>query len=419
MEIKIGITEFLSVLENIKNDFNNNPLHLKSNTPKHKKDLIINSNDEKNIFNIDFENFELLKLENKQNAFGQLNQGDENIYLSRHNISKFEILDQYNRYITVFEEFCICISHKINERMKLLQKNYTENDDKIDINTLKFKDKSDFFIFIQNYCNSFEKSFSSVYFLKLLKQLWICLKIHCDNNINIEAFRKDFTERIKLSCYHIGKRNFYEEDFELHKAVYENNLRMIRKICAMESNTHLFCDINEVDPMGNTPLMLAIKLNNYDAMNVLCDHDADIKHKCFDDDISPFEYAIATRNKKVLKILLNSVKKQKLTHWENSKNDVLKAIKTIPDFSIDLKLNFNSNIFSLFTSITPSDTFKISKLGGNMRIDMNINSSNSSFKSIKGKCSILIQEKGNNVNVYKIDHQKKQVKNLLINFLVM
>jgi hypothetical protein len=33
----------------------------------------------------------------------------------------------------------------------------------------------------------------------------------------------------------------------------------------------------------------------------------------------------------------------------------------------------------------------------------------SSFKALKGKCSLLIQEKGNIINIYKIDHQKKTV----------
>jgi hypothetical protein len=41
-------------------------------------------------------------------------------------------------------------------------------------------------------------------------------------------------ERINISFVNLSKRNYFEEDFELHKAVFENNLRMIRKICALE-----------------------------------------------------------------------------------------------------------------------------------------------------------------------------------------
>lgn len=81
----------------------------------------------------------------------------------------------------------------------------------------------------------------------------------------------------------------------------------------------LWCEINEIDPFGNTPLMLAIKLNRLDAVNVLCDNGADIKHQCYDGDISPLEYAITTKNKQVLSIFVNTVKKQHSVHWENNK----------------------------------------------------------------------------------------------------
>jgi len=154
-------------------------------------------------------------------------------------------------------------------------------------------------------------------------------------------------------------RNYNPEDFELHKAVFNNDFRTIHKICDFESSDHLICDINEVDPAGNTPLMLAIKMCHYDVINVLCDHDADIKHKCFDDDISPIEYAVKNENRKVIKLLIASMKKQKSSHWERNKKAVIEIIRKIPDFSIDLKLNFDSNIFHVFTQYAPCDYYKV------------------------------------------------------------
>ena len=44
----------------------------------------------------------------------------------------------------------------------------------------------------------------------------------------------EMEERVDLLFLDIGKRNYFDEDFELHNAVYENNLRLIRKICAQE-----------------------------------------------------------------------------------------------------------------------------------------------------------------------------------------
>jgi len=126
-------------------------------------------------------------------------------------------------------------------------------------------------------------------------------------------------EQIFLSFYNISYRNYDIEDFELHKAVMENDLRAIRKICALESLDHIFCDINEPDPTNNTPLMLAIKLKNYDAIKVLCDHEADITHISFINDISPMNYAISIGDTKLIKMLSFAHRKQKINFWNDYK----------------------------------------------------------------------------------------------------
>jgi len=53
---------------------------------------------------------------------------------------------------------------------------------------------------------------------------------------------------------------------------------------------------------------------------------------------------------------------------------------------------------------------KISKMGGNVRIEKDICSFNTSYKTMKGKCSLLIEDKGNDdIKIYKIDNEKKTV----------
>lgn len=39
----------------------------------------------------------------------------------------------------------------------------------------------------------------------------------------------------------------------------------------------IWSDINQIDFYGNSPLMLAHKLNNIDALRILCDHGANPK----------------------------------------------------------------------------------------------------------------------------------------------
>ncbi len=121
----------------------------------------------------------------------------------------------------------------------------------------------------------------------------------------------------------------------------------------------MYSEINEVDPGGNTPLMLAIKMKNIDAINVLCDHEAEVRHRAFDGDTSPLEYAMSINNISIVNILLTSIKKQKLTHWENNKINILSSIKQLPDFTLELKFNFDSNLFKIFSSLTPNNSYKV------------------------------------------------------------
>lgn len=111
--------------------------------------------------------------------------------------------------------------------------------------------------------------------------------------------------------------------------------------------------------MGNSPLLLAIKLNRLDAIKVLCDNNAEIKHYAYDDAITPYDYAIISKNTNVLKILVNAFKKQKLSLWHQSQKELADVIKKIPDFSMVFTVSLNSTIFSVIKSITPQDVFKV------------------------------------------------------------
>lgn len=274
---------------------------------------------------------------------------------------------------------------------------------------------NDFLIFYQNitskrYIIRTKKEFTeimlkipicqSILFLKFLKIFWVVLNIV---NFTSDQKASEMLERFDLSFSNIAKKNNNINDFELHKAVYESNLRMISKILSNNNtkNSFIYCDINEVDPNNNTPLLLALKLNNADVVRVLCDHEAEIQNKSFDGAISPLEYAFKKKMTKMLKILVNAKKNKKFNDWVKNKNFVFDLIKNIPNFTMNLKLNFDSNLLNLFSSLTASDCYKISKLDGDMRIDMNVNSNN----EFKGKNSILIKYKDK--KIYKIDHIKQ------------
>lgn len=48
-------------------------------------------------------------------------------------------------------------------------------------------------------------------------------------------------------------------------------------------------DVNGLDPLSNTPLMLAVKLQYYEEALVLIDHGADPKYRSTETMASPFE----------------------------------------------------------------------------------------------------------------------------------
>ena len=275
---------------------------------------------------------------------------------------------------------------------------------------------NDFLIFYQNITNKkyyikSKKDFTEIMlkipicrkisFLKFLKNLWVVLNL---TNLTQDQKSSEILERFDLSLYNIAKKNNKIFNFELHQAVYDSNLRTISKILSNDNsgkNFYIYCDINEVDTNNNTPLLLALKLNNYDVVKVLCDHGAEIQLGSYDNAISPLEFALRNKMTKMLKILVNSRKTKTFSEWESNKEFVFDLIKKIPNFTMNLKLNFDSNLLNLFSSLTASDCYKISKLNGDMRIDMNVSSNN----EFKGKNSILI--KSNDQKIYKIDHIKK------------
>lgn len=93
-------------------------------------------------------------------------------------------------------------------------------------------------------------------------------------------------------------------DFPLHKAVFERNLFQIRQLCAGEDNYRIYVDINEVDLLGNTPLMLAVKLKRYEEVLVLVDHGADPKFRLSIEDPSPLEQALGMKDRHMLAVLV-------------------------------------------------------------------------------------------------------------------
>jgi ankyrin repeat protein len=416
MELRVHIETFKTILIELKKKFELNNENIINNTQE-EEDLYapdFNTDTDTNI------NITEDKLYNSSLLYAYANEKlpfEDIISISRKHLSNFEIKKEEKDFYNIYLSFCDTIRENIDHRLKILVriKNIDLLDETNNYLYVNFHTKQEFFDFFSILLNAEDSKYmSNKRILQFLKEMFILLRDKSGDINNINSIINELHLRLLLLFQNLKLRNFKEEDFELHKAVYEGNLRAIRKILANETNSHLYCEINECDVNGNTPLILAIKMNNYDAVNVLCDHEAEIKHKCYDSDISALELAVVRKDKKLLQILLSAQRKQKVASWETYKTRVLNVIKAIPDFSIELKLNFDSNIFSLFSALAPSNYYKITKMGGNVRVDMNISPMFSKFNPIKGKSSILVRENGKDLNIYKIEHEKKHVRKFLM-----
>lgn len=87
---------------------------------------------------------------------------------------------------------------------------------------------------------------------------------------------------------------------------------MLNKYLKQEVDGIFFTDKNTLDPCGNNPLMLAVKLGNIDAVKIICDVYSDPKLRPLPDLMNAKEIAIAMKDQHILKILMSS--NQKIKH---------------------------------------------------------------------------------------------------------
>lgn len=124
----------------------------------------------------------------------------------------------------------------------------------------------------------------------------------------------------------------YAKLYPLHQAVFDSNLRMLSKYLKQEVEGVFFINKNSLDSCGNTPLMLAVKLGNIDAVKIISDVYADAKLRPLPDLMNAKEIAIAMKHQPILKILISSNQKVKHQFFEENKNTIFNTLESIPDF---------------------------------------------------------------------------------------
>jgi len=92
------------------------------------------------------------------------------------------------------------------------------------------------------------------------------------------------------------------------------------------------------------------------------------------------------------------------------------ALEALPDFKLDMLFKVESTFIPFLDQLTPSDTYKISKKGSSLRLDMTLVGFRN-FKSIRGNLSVLFKGRGshNEGELIVVDHDSRSVSNIFTN----
>ena len=145
---------------------------------------------------------------------------------------------------------------------------------------------------------------------------------------------------------------------------------MISRLISCKQDGILFVDKNEIDSCGNSPLVLAIRLKNIDAVKILTDLYCSAKLNPFPQVLSAFEIAKTMKDRKIVEILMNAAQKVKQHYMEVHKDAIFRVLERLPDFSIDLHFECTSAYIPWMKHLAPKDTYHIYKQGSNLRLDM-------------------------------------------------
>lgn len=135
-------------------------------------------------------------------------------------------------------------------------------------------------------------------------------------------------------------------------------------------------DLDAPGPVGHTPLTIAVKLCSHstrhiETVKLLLEHGADLS--CKDNNgWSLMDEAIFQKNKDLIRLLFDASFASKIAKWAKANALTAGALRSTPDFYLELKWKFTSKFIPLVCHFAPSDTLKILKIGDRFKVDTNL-----------------------------------------------
>ncbi|XP_015885449.4 uncharacterized protein LOC107420896 [Ziziphus jujuba] len=124
-------------------------------------------------------------------------------------------------------------------------------------------------------------------------------------------------------------------------------------------------------PHRETPLHLAVRLNDAVAARYLASAGADISLQN-SAGWNPLQEALCRRSSDIALILLRVHHRSAWAKWRRRLPRVIAVLRRMRDFYMEISFHFESSVIPFVGKIAPSDTYKIWKRDGNLRADTSL-----------------------------------------------
>lgn len=159
-----------------------------------------------------------------------------------------------------------------------------------------------------------------------------------------------------------GVKSSSGEQLPLHKCIFLNDHETLKNLLEKKSENLILKDKH-----GNTPLHLAVMLGRKECIKLLLEHDATVKIKN-NEGWTVLAEAISYGDRDTIGLLLKKLRQQSRAHLESRRSSMIKGLKQIQDFYMELKWDFTSWV-PLVSRMLPSDVCRIHKCGTSLRLD--------------------------------------------------
>lgn len=192
-----------------------------------------------------------------------------------------------------------------------------------------------------------------------------------------------------------------KEQYPIHWLVWNNDFRELQQAIDKKAEH----DLEQLDPRGRTPLMLAVKLSHLECVKALLAAKCNANFEC--DGWSVVQEAVCSGDANILTAVLEVRDLQRHIKRVSHVPQLLQHLQDTPDFYVEMKWEFTSWV-PLMSRVCPSDTYKVYKRGSNVRIDTTLlGFDNNTWQ--RGNRSYIFKGQAESATMIEIDHDTGEV----------